>query len=253
MSVAEAQATGHEISLCMALALAACPTALWVGNLAAAAHYTGMLLEHSRQHSLPHWSEFGSRFQKVVVIRRGDLDTGLRLLRAGADDRAEPSIELSNSLAGLTSWQRPWPHAGRIAEGLALAGTLDRAFRGRTGSRPSCCASRANFFYCRALLQSRKRRRPFSGKRWTKRASKARCLGSCAPRRASPACSAIKAAPPTPSPAFGRSTTALPRVSGPPISSRRNNFWMTWTRVAAEHRPVSPRACFCRFGGLEWV
>jgi len=57
----------------------------------------------------------------------------------------------------------------------------------------------------------------------------------------------------TPSPALIRSTTALPKVSRPPIWSRRNNFWMTWTRVAAEHRPVSPRACFCRFGGLEWV
>jgi hypothetical protein len=40
MSIAEAQATGHAMSLCYALSLAACPIALWVGNLAAAAHYT---------------------------------------------------------------------------------------------------------------------------------------------------------------------------------------------------------------------
>jgi hypothetical protein len=40
VSIEEAHATGHEISRCRALALAACPTTLWVGNLAAAAHYT---------------------------------------------------------------------------------------------------------------------------------------------------------------------------------------------------------------------
>src|SRR5207244_1785493 len=53
ISVAEAQATGHALSLCYALALAACPIALWVGDFATAAHYTGMLVDLSREHSLP--------------------------------------------------------------------------------------------------------------------------------------------------------------------------------------------------------
>ena len=43
-------------------------------------------------------------------------------------------------------------------------------------------------------LQPRKRRRTSSGRRSTRRAGKRRCPGSCAPRRASPACCAIKAA-----------------------------------------------------------
>ena len=64
MSIEEAQATGHAMSLCYALALAACPIALWVGNLAAAAHYTGMLLDHSRKHDLPLWSAFGCQVSK---------------------------------------------------------------------------------------------------------------------------------------------------------------------------------------------
>ena len=81
MSIEEAQATGHALSLCYALALAACPIALWVGNLTAAAHYTGMLLDHSRKHGLPLWSAFGSRFQRVVVLKGGDLVAGSRLLR----------------------------------------------------------------------------------------------------------------------------------------------------------------------------
>ena len=80
MSVAEAQATGRAMSLCYALCLAACPIALWVGNLAGAARHAGVLLDHSRRHGLPLWSAFGSRFQIVVDLKRGDIDTALRLL-----------------------------------------------------------------------------------------------------------------------------------------------------------------------------
>ncbi len=119
MSIEEAQATGHALSLCYALALAACPIALWVGNLAAAARYTGMLLDHSRKHSLPLWSEFGARFQRVVVLKGGDLDTGSRLLQAGPDEIAEPNFSF-RSLTGLTELAEALAHAGRIAEGLAV-------------------------------------------------------------------------------------------------------------------------------------
>jgi hypothetical protein len=52
MSIGEAQATGHAFSVCYALAWAACPIALWVGNLAAAVHYAGVVLDHSRKHGL---------------------------------------------------------------------------------------------------------------------------------------------------------------------------------------------------------
>jgi hypothetical protein len=76
MSIEEAQATGHALSLCYALALAACPIALWVGNLTTAAHYAGMLVDHSRKHGLLLWSAYGSRFQRlspswVAVSTRG--------------------------------------------------------------------------------------------------------------------------------------------------------------------------------------
>ena len=119
ISIAEAQATGHAISLCYALALAACPTAFWVGNLAAAAHYTGMLLDHSRQHSLPHWAAFGSRFQRVVILKGSDLDTGSRLLQTGLDEIAGPNFSF-RFLIGLCELAEALARAGRIAEGLAV-------------------------------------------------------------------------------------------------------------------------------------
>jgi hypothetical protein len=76
LSIEEAQATDHAVSLCYALALAACPIALRVGNLTSAAHYTGMLVDISRKHDLRLWSAYGSRFQNAVVLVAGDIDAG---------------------------------------------------------------------------------------------------------------------------------------------------------------------------------
>jgi predicted ATPase/DNA-binding winged helix-turn-helix (wHTH) protein len=81
-SVADARATNHAMSLCQALAVAACPIALWVGDQAAAEHYVEMLLDHSTRHALARWRAFGRCYQGMLVIQRGDLSIGLRLLRA---------------------------------------------------------------------------------------------------------------------------------------------------------------------------
>ena len=107
-SVAEARATGHAVSLCLALALAACPIALWRGDLAGAAHYARMLVDHSGEHSLPLWREFGARFQRVIAIKRGDPD---------AFD--EPNFSF-RSLTGLSELAEALTGAGRTAEAFAV-------------------------------------------------------------------------------------------------------------------------------------
>ena len=107
-SIAQAQVTGHAVSLCLALALAACPIALWIGDLAGAARYTRMLVDHSREHSLPLWREFGARFQRVVVIKGGD-----------PDETAEPNFSF-RSLTGLSELAEALTGAGRIDEAFAL-------------------------------------------------------------------------------------------------------------------------------------
>jgi tetratricopeptide (TPR) repeat protein len=119
ISIEEAQATGHATSLCYALALAACPIALWVGDLAAAARYTGMLLDDSRKRSLPFWSAFGSRFQRVVVLKSGDLATGSRRQQTGLDEIADTDLSFRFS-TGLSELAEALGHAGRIAGALAL-------------------------------------------------------------------------------------------------------------------------------------
>jgi predicted ATPase len=119
MSIQEAQATGHAMSLCYALALAACPISLWVGNLTDAARYTGMLVDHSRKHGLSLLSTFASRFQRVVALKRGDLDTGSRPLRTGPKEIADPNVSFG-FLTGLSEQAEALGAAGRVAEGLAL-------------------------------------------------------------------------------------------------------------------------------------
>jgi predicted ATPase len=119
MSVGEAQGIAHAMSLCYALALAACPIALWVGNLTAAARYTGMLVDQSRKHGLSLLSVFASRFQRAVALKGGDLDTGSQLLRASPKEIVDPNVSFG-ILTGLTEQVEAFGHAGRIVEGLAL-------------------------------------------------------------------------------------------------------------------------------------
>jgi len=107
-SVAEAQRTGHSVSLCLALAMAACPIALWGGDLAGAERHARMLVDHSREHSLPLWGEFGARFQRAIVVKRG-----------GLDDIADRDFSF-RSLTGLSELVEALTGAGRFPEALAL-------------------------------------------------------------------------------------------------------------------------------------
>jgi hypothetical protein len=107
MSVEGAQATGHVLSLCYALALAACPIALWVGDLAAAAHYTGILLDHSRKNNLKLWSAFGSRFHRVQQLHNE------------LDEVAETNFRF-RFLTGLGQLVEALAGAGRIVEGHTM-------------------------------------------------------------------------------------------------------------------------------------
>jgi predicted ATPase len=112
-SVDDARAANHVTSLCHALALAACPIALLVGDLARVEHYAGMLLEHSTRHALAIWHDFGLCHQGALAIKRGDLNTGLRLLRAGFDD-----------LGGANTAYRFIPFMSEMAEALGRPGQI---------------------------------------------------------------------------------------------------------------------------------
>jgi predicted ATPase len=78
-----------------------------------------MLLDHSTRHALARWRVFGRCYQGMLVIERGDVETGLRLLRAAF---AEPGAagNAARLIAFLISAASG--HAGQIADGLAAVG-----------------------------------------------------------------------------------------------------------------------------------
>jgi predicted ATPase len=98
--------------------LAASPIALWVGDLAPAEQYIEMLLNYSTRQTLPLWHAWGRSHQGVLVIRRGDLVTGLQLLRAGLDELGEARSAL-RFLTFLGEMAEALGRAGQIANGLA--------------------------------------------------------------------------------------------------------------------------------------
>jgi tetratricopeptide (TPR) repeat protein len=117
-SLEEARGANHVLSLCYVLSQA-CPIALLVGDLATAESYLRMLVDQSARYSLPFWAALGRSNQGVLLIKRGELEAGLPLLRAGDFELGKGRVPWS------TLWIRP---SGRsitfcTATGLALGRT----------------------------------------------------------------------------------------------------------------------------------
>jgi hypothetical protein len=117
-SLGEAEATGHAVSQCFALAMASCPIALWVGDQVAATKHTAKLVELSGQHALAHWAAFGARFARVLDIKVGGIEGGPRRRPGGRNEVPAPNFSF-RSLSALTQLAEALGQAGRFAEGLA--------------------------------------------------------------------------------------------------------------------------------------
>jgi predicted ATPase len=115
-TIEEAQATDHASSLCYALADAACLIALWTGDLEAADRYIALLVDYSTRLALPAWQPVGQLYQAVLLIRRGEISSGLPKLRAGFQTDGRPLYAWTYAL-----------FQGELAQGLARAGLVDAA------------------------------------------------------------------------------------------------------------------------------
>jgi predicted ATPase/DNA-binding winged helix-turn-helix (wHTH) protein len=118
-SVDDARATEHAISFSYALHRGACPVALWNGVLPAASYYADMLLDHAKRHALVHWQLYGWGYQGAVAIARGDVATGLRLLRSCFKALGETGITAPRFMRFVAAY---------MAEGLGKAGQIADAF-----------------------------------------------------------------------------------------------------------------------------
>jgi predicted ATPase/DNA-binding winged helix-turn-helix (wHTH) protein len=115
-NVEEALALGHTMSLCNALAQAACPVALLTGDLEAAERYVGILLEHAARRGLGPWHLWGRCYQGLLAARRGDIADGVSMFRAALGELPPNRFAL-----------RYTAFLGELAEILSQAGEHDES------------------------------------------------------------------------------------------------------------------------------
>jgi predicted ATPase/DNA-binding winged helix-turn-helix (wHTH) protein len=109
--VADAEGMGHSLSLCYALGLGACATALLVGDLSTAERYVSMLLDHSVRHVHALWDVMGRYLKGAILVRSGNHDGGLRLLQTATNQFREAGFILYRTAS-----------LGELAEGLGSTG-----------------------------------------------------------------------------------------------------------------------------------
>ena len=78
--VERAQRGEDTLTLCQVLVQAACPVALFTGDLAAAARYVALLRDEATRNALDFWGVWGRCFEGVLLLGQGDRAAGLPLL-----------------------------------------------------------------------------------------------------------------------------------------------------------------------------
>ena len=120
-SVEGAHTADHTVSVCYALAAAACPVALLTGDLNAMERYVRMLLawsKRSRDVALKRFRAWGHSYQGALVISREDSMAGSRLVRASFAEYREGRF---SSVQVITfQMAEALGRTGQIAEELAV-------------------------------------------------------------------------------------------------------------------------------------
>jgi predicted ATPase/DNA-binding winged helix-turn-helix (wHTH) protein len=117
-NIEEGRANGHALTFCSVLGQAACPIAFLSGDFDAAERYGEMLFEHTERHAISLWRHWAGCFKGMVKVRRGDVDTGLALLRSELD-RAGNARSLPRFLLPLGELAASFGAANEIEKGLA--------------------------------------------------------------------------------------------------------------------------------------
>ena len=120
-AVDEARATEQPISLCFALAEAACPIAVFTGDFATADYYVETLLTKSAEYALSVFHARGLGAKGMLSAKSGDPATGLRSIRAVLRDLNKTGYHAYPMLLG--SLAEALGAVGQIDDGLAVIET----------------------------------------------------------------------------------------------------------------------------------
>ncbi|HBK09572.1 MAG TPA: transcriptional regulator, partial [Acetobacteraceae bacterium] len=117
-SVDDARASNHANSLYHVLNHGACPIAVLNGDLGVADRYTGMLIDLLTKHSLTPRRALGHGHLGTLAIKRGDIDTGLQLLRSCLGELGEVSVNYG-ALLFLCAMAEALGRVRQAGEGLS--------------------------------------------------------------------------------------------------------------------------------------
>ena len=98
------------------LLIAACPIALYVGDLTTADHHVRLAFDLAARHALEIWNVWAQCFEGILLIKRGDNRAGSQLLQSASRDYRSPPFITTES-ACLLSWLRVSAVPGRLPRG----------------------------------------------------------------------------------------------------------------------------------------
>ncbi|HTB50005.1 MAG TPA: hypothetical protein VK701_03435, partial [Solirubrobacteraceae bacterium] len=114
----DTRAIDHTVSLCYALCVAACSVPLFTGDLVAVERCLAMLLDYSAKHVLVFWHPWARCLEGALFIKRGDVETGLPLLRSALDELREGNLALPSTIF-LSALAEGLAGVGHVTEGIA--------------------------------------------------------------------------------------------------------------------------------------
>lgn len=117
-AIAEGKELGHPVSLCLGL-WTGCQVALWVGDVAALERSVASLLSHTERYALENYQAYGLGFTAELSVLRGDIDGGLRQMRAALDMLLRHRHYV-RYWAFLASFARMQAAAGNVTDGIAI-------------------------------------------------------------------------------------------------------------------------------------
>lgn len=121
-TIEEARSVNNAISMNYALAHAACPIALYVGDLQATERYVAMLLQQASRCSVQPWDQWARCWQAVLCSSQGDA-TGAHMLASTLDMIPADAFHMRYT-SFLRQLAEAWVRAGEVRK---AAVAIDRA------------------------------------------------------------------------------------------------------------------------------
>ena len=137
IAVRRAKSANHTISMCHALAQAACPVALWTGDPRAAEGFVATLADLASRHALRGWIARAQCFAGALLISQGQVTRGAAIIQSTV-----PRLGAAGSLAESPAFLAVLAHGRRLARQLesGLAAINEALERSETTGERWCAA-----------------------------------------------------------------------------------------------------------------